>query len=199
MAKVIHRGRVTDEQGQPLWGAHIVTLNSTPKRAATTDVNGNFTVDGNIGESWQITYIGFKPINLTLKAVNVDKTYRMVESAEQLNEVTVTPRPKTPVKTKNPWDIGGFLSDIGSVFTGASQSIATPPILPNNGLTTTGQQGQVYVPPTPGNGGLLQWLKDNPMWTGIIVLAAIAGTGYVLSKKEEKAKDKPLKKKLATS
>lgn len=196
MSKVIHKGRVLDEQGQPLWGAHVITLNSTPRRFTTTDVNGNFAVDGNVGESFQITYLGFSPINFTLKSVNIDKTYRMVESAEQLNEVTVTPRPTTTTKPRNPWDIGGFLSNVGNIFTGASQNLATPPINP---ITATGQAGQVYVPPTPSNGGLLQWFKDNPMWTGILVLGAIAGTGYVLSKNEEKAKDKATKKKFATS
>lgn len=183
--KVVHRGRIVDENGSPLWGANILTLNSDPRRGSASDVNGNFGVDGYVGETFQITYLGFKPQTFTLRQVNVDKTYRLVESAEQLDEVVVTPRTQVPVKKdRNPFDFGGLLRNVGNIFTGATKELATPSFNPNS-LTTTGQQGLIRRPDEPKT-GLLNWINNNPALAGGLFLALLAGGGYALSKNEKK-------------
>tara|TARA_R110002074_G_scaffold86875_7_gene191844 strand:- start:16966 stop:17556 length:591 start_codon:yes stop_codon:yes gene_type:complete len=187
MLNVIQRGRVLDNQGAPLMGAHIITTNSNPKRATITNENGNFTIDGSVGETFQVTYIGFESQPFTMKAINPDRNFRLVESAFQLDEVTLKPRNTIPVKTKNPFNIGGLLEGIGNIFSGAAQQIATPPLNPANGITVTGQQGNVYVPDTPINtGGINGWINQNPLIATGLVLGTIAFGAYVVKKSDSK-------------
>jgi hypothetical protein len=190
---VKHTGTIVDEAGQPLWGAHVITLNSTPRKFTTTNVNGVFNIEGDIGESFEITFIGFRTQNFTLRLNMLNKRYMLIESAEQLDEVVLTPRTKVPLKKNNPWDFNGFLENIGNIFTDASTKIAPINNGPNNGFTTT--LPTRIAPPNQDKKGLSKWVGENPALAGGIVLALIAGTGYALSKKESASKYKDEKKK----
>lgn len=207
MAKIVHRGRVTDISGQPLWGAHIITINSTPRRFATTDQDGYFAVEGELHESFEITYLGFKSQIFRLERYMTDKTYRMLEDAAQLDEVVVTPRNPTvtpqPKKTSG-FDLGSIFATIGNVFGGDNNSgvFNTPPIapmptpkVPTAILPPVLRQDQptapVYNTPVPApapqtSGGITDWVKNNPLQAGgLALLAILAGTALVGKNKGE--------------
>lgn len=79
-------GTVTDTSGEPLIGASVVIKGQ--QAGATTDIDGNFSIEAPSNAVLQISYVGFKT-----KDVNIDGR-RMIsvtleENTEVLNEVVV--------------------------------------------------------------------------------------------------------------
>ncbi|MDP5231835.1 MAG: TonB-dependent receptor [Cellulophaga sp.] len=77
-------GKVLDEDGQPLPGASIVKKGTTV--GATTDFDGNFTIDAAIGDVLVVSYIGFESKNITVN--NTNMTIRL-SSGLALSEVII--------------------------------------------------------------------------------------------------------------
>ena len=79
-------GKVIDNTGMPIIGANVVIKGTT--NGTITDMDGNFTLEGEAGSVLSISYVGFseqtitvtdsKPLSITLK-----------EDSEQLSEVVV--------------------------------------------------------------------------------------------------------------
>jgi len=63
------KGTVLDEDGTPLPGASIVKKGSTV--GATTDFDGNFTIEANMGDVLVVSYIGFESKNVTVNNTNM--------------------------------------------------------------------------------------------------------------------------------
>ncbi|EDM36273.1 putative outer membrane protein [Pedobacter sp. BAL39] len=81
------RGKVRDEQGQPLPGASIKVKDGT--QTATTNTDGEFTLRNvDPGATLVISFIGFQPVELRASEVKGTITMRAVNNA--LTEVTVT-------------------------------------------------------------------------------------------------------------
>jgi len=78
-------GTVKDEDGAPLPGASVVKKGT--KVGATTDFDGNFSIDAIIGDRFIVSYIGFEP-----KEVIVNSTIMTITlvSGVQLSEVVIT-------------------------------------------------------------------------------------------------------------
>ncbi|MGB5273828.1 MAG: TonB-dependent receptor plug domain-containing protein, partial [Flavobacteriaceae bacterium] len=78
-------GTVKDEDGAPLPGASVVKKGT--KVGATTDFDGNFSIDAIIGDRLIVSYIGFEP-----KEVIVNSTIMTITlvSGVQLSEVVIT-------------------------------------------------------------------------------------------------------------
>jgi len=182
---VVHRGKVVDNLGTPLEGAHIISLNTSPRKFTITDQNGNFGIQGEIGESFEITFVGMKTIRFTIYQNTPFKTYQMADSAFELNEVTVTPNKPLKTNNSNPDWLRNLLTGVTNVFDVASNTANTPPFNVNNTPTVTGQQGVVYVPEVTPKKGLNNWISDNPLAAGGIVLALIAGGTYLATKKKK--------------
>ena len=79
-------GTVKDAAGQPLVGV-TVTVKGTQK-GVTTDVNGGFSIDANVGDVLVFNYIGYakKELPVAGNAMNVV----LAEDSKQLGEVVVT-------------------------------------------------------------------------------------------------------------
>ena len=60
------KGRVCDEKGEPVIGASIVVKGTT--NGTATDLDGNFILKAKVGQTIQITYIGYKSYESILTA-----------------------------------------------------------------------------------------------------------------------------------
>lgn len=79
-------GSVQDTDGDPLPGASVVVKGTT--RGVTTDFDGNFTIQGDVGETLEISYIGMKKQEVTVE--NTEPLSISMESdSEALDEVVV--------------------------------------------------------------------------------------------------------------
>ncbi len=80
-------GTVTDQDGLPLPGVNIVVQGTTS--GTQTDFDGNYSINGEVGQVLSFTYIGQKEVQVPIGAgdtVNV----QMQEDAQALEEVVVT-------------------------------------------------------------------------------------------------------------
>ncbi|MCM4152368.1 TonB-dependent receptor [Arenibacter sp. N53] len=62
-------GSVLDEEGTPLPGASIVIKGTTT--GATTDFDGNFTIEATMGDILVVSYIGFETLQVTVNNTNM--------------------------------------------------------------------------------------------------------------------------------
>ena len=201
--KIIHRGRVVDEAGKPLVGANIVTINSNPKRGVITDSSGNFVVDGSLHESFEIKFLGFGSQIFRLDRFMGNKTYRLKESATELDGFTGYPKTPTPPRRNTGIDLEAIFGTVlDGVFKTDPTILQTPgfnpaqikvptitapltinPVLPSVG--PGGQPNRVQSPPVQsGGGGVTDWVKNNPLTAGGLLLAAI-GIGTVALNKNK--------------
>ncbi len=93
---IIVKGKVTDENGNPLPGASILVKGS--KVSALTDLDGRFTIEMPEGSSrLVISYIGMqtKEVNATSAFLNIT----LSEEGQNLNEVVITGYEKTSKRT----------------------------------------------------------------------------------------------------
>lgn len=80
-------GRVTDSEGNGLPGATVVIKGTT--NGTTTDVDGNFSLEAEEGETLVISYLGFETVEVT---VGDEQNFNIVlnEDVSNLQEVVVT-------------------------------------------------------------------------------------------------------------
>ncbi|MDX1364316.1 SusC/RagA family TonB-linked outer membrane protein [Arenibacter latericius] len=80
-------GTVSDQSGQPLPGVNIVVQGTTT--GTQTDFDGNYTIEGEVGQTLLFSFIGQKSVSKLIGASSViDVT--MEEDTEALEEVVVT-------------------------------------------------------------------------------------------------------------
>ena len=101
---VFHSGKVLDQNGQPLIGAHVV-LASDATIGTTTDFDGNFQVRGNEGDQYIIGHLGKKTQRITLLKGMFSSTYILKDAVTQLDEVVVY-APKKKVNYTAPVLVG---------------------------------------------------------------------------------------------
>ncbi len=80
-------GTVTDQNGLPLPGVNIVVEGTTT--GTQTDFDGNYSINGSVGQSLLFSYIGQKDVRRTIGAENTVNV-QMEEDAQALEEVVVT-------------------------------------------------------------------------------------------------------------
>ncbi|MGB6152676.1 MAG: SusC/RagA family TonB-linked outer membrane protein, partial [Pricia sp.] len=80
------QGTVTDAEGLPLPGANVVVKGTT--RGVVTDFDGNFSIEAEVGETLEISYIGFEPAEITLDNMEALRV-SLEQDAESLDEVVV--------------------------------------------------------------------------------------------------------------
>lgn len=80
-------GKVIDSTGEPVIGASVVVRGTS--RGGITDVNGNFSVEAAVGNTLEISFVGYKTQQITVTAAN---TYNVTleDDAQALEEVVVT-------------------------------------------------------------------------------------------------------------
>lgn len=80
-------GTVTDESGITIPGVNVIIKSSSV--GTQTDFDGNYTIKAKVGDILNFSFIGRKPINITVGSLNkVDVV--MQQSSESLDEVMVT-------------------------------------------------------------------------------------------------------------
>lgn len=78
-------GSVTDESGVPLPGATVVVQGTN--NAAVTDFDGNFTINAEIGDTLEASYVGYSPNAQVANSVNVNF---VLSQSNELDEVVIT-------------------------------------------------------------------------------------------------------------
>ena len=80
------KGIITDEKGEPIIGANIVVKGT--EVGTISDVDGAFQVNAPVGAVLHITYIGYLPIDVTVKGSSAMNIV-MKEDTKNLDEVVV--------------------------------------------------------------------------------------------------------------
>jgi len=78
-------GTVTDDQGVPLVGASVVKKGTTI--GATTDFDGNYSIDAILGDRLVVSYIGYEPLEVLVNSTILNIT---LVSGLALSEVIIT-------------------------------------------------------------------------------------------------------------
>lgn len=152
------KGKVVDESGNPLWGAHIITL-LPPKKGVTTDKNGNFSLVGRTEEAYEIGFIGFKSQSFRLGRTNESKTFVLKEDAFALDEVVVSPRTPDIVDTSGIPDIFNPILSDPDVLQIPKKPVASAPAKKR---------------------GILDLIKENPIIALAVGFAGAIGIGALL-------------------
>ena len=79
-------GNITDDQGVPLPGATILIVGTN--NGTTTDFDGNFTIQADVGDVLSFSYVGYETFNQEI--LNQDKLLISLIAANELEEVVLT-------------------------------------------------------------------------------------------------------------
>ena len=80
------KGKVVDNQNEPIVGASVVIKGTTS--GSVTDIDGNYTLKAKPGDVITFSYVGFKSESKTVKGNRIDVV--LTEDANMLNEVVAT-------------------------------------------------------------------------------------------------------------
>ena len=144
------KGKVVDENGEPLMGATVIIVGSNT--GTTTDFDGGFSISANNSDQLSISYLGYQTQTVTITEGD-DILVRLIAGASNLDEIIVT-----GYSTSSKRDLTGAIAKVDSEVL----SLSTTPNL------TKGLQGAVsglvvrQGSPQPG-------YDDNPIY--------IRGTG----------------------
>lgn len=81
------KGKILDVQGEPLIGVTVLVKGTTV--GTITDPDGNFSIEASAGKVLDISYVGYKPISITVEASKTNYDITMEENSEVLEEVIV--------------------------------------------------------------------------------------------------------------
>ncbi len=81
------RGKVVDENGEPMIGVSILIKGTTT--GTVTDVDGNFSLNAKSGDVLVFSYIGYLTQNVTLGAESTLEIQLILDSSNELDEVVV--------------------------------------------------------------------------------------------------------------
>ena len=80
------KGQVVDEMGEPIIGATVMVKGVTG--GTITDINGNFSIQGKVGSTLSVTYVGYAPLQVKVTKQEGNRLV-MKEDAKVLDEVVV--------------------------------------------------------------------------------------------------------------
>jgi TonB-linked SusC/RagA family outer membrane protein len=83
-------GRVTDPNGNPLPAATLVMKIGEGLVSVITDANGKFNFLGQVGQTVEVSYIGYKSFRFTITRQTREVNITLSESASVMNEVTIS-------------------------------------------------------------------------------------------------------------
>ncbi|WP_412561425.1 SusC/RagA family TonB-linked outer membrane protein [Winogradskyella sp. MIT101101] len=152
-------GTITTEDGSPLPGASVIVKNTA--KGAQTDFDGKYSLEVNVGDVLEASYIGFRTSKIT---VDEKDTYDfiLIEDAAQLDEVVITGYSKEKKS-----DIAGAITvvKVSEFAQESSPNVITtlqgrvPGIQVNSGGTPGGNDSQIVIRGlTSVNAG------SNPLW-----------------------------------
>ena len=80
------KGQVVDEMGEPIIGATVIVKGVTG--GTITDIDGNFSIQGKVGSTLFVTYVGYAPLQVKVTKQEGNRLV-MKEDAKVLDEVVV--------------------------------------------------------------------------------------------------------------
>ena len=84
-AQNFYSGFVTDQLGNPIFGANVFVRNST--NGTQTDFDGNFIIEANNKDILVISYVGFKNQEFVLSSLNNLGKITLLEDVSTLDEL----------------------------------------------------------------------------------------------------------------
>lgn len=81
-------GNVTDNQGVPLLGVNIIVKGTST--GTQTDFDGNYTIQANVGQTLEFSYVGFQTVDVEVTASTSTVNLQMEEVAESLEDVVIS-------------------------------------------------------------------------------------------------------------
>lgn len=81
-------GKITDSTGETLIGVSILVKGTT--NGTITDVDGNFTIDAAVGQTLEISYIGYTTQNITITSSTNTLNIVLASDVIAIDEVVVT-------------------------------------------------------------------------------------------------------------
>ena len=107
------KGRITDENGDPLIGATVIVENTS--LGSVTDSQGDFLIDNLSAGTYnlKVTYVGFQPQTSSVVVSNDQKTlnFELAEEAFQLEGLVVTAQKREQLNKNVPISITSYGSD----------------------------------------------------------------------------------------
>ena len=92
---IMVKGKVVDEQGEPLPGVNIVVAGGT--RGVATDLDGSFTIAVLPTDALQVSYLGMEDMTVAIKG-RTELIITMRTKPDELDEVTVLHLPSRKKK-----------------------------------------------------------------------------------------------------
>ena len=80
------KGQVVDDKGETIIGATVMVKGS--KDGTLTDIDGNFSVKGKVGNTLVISYVGFTPLEIKVTKAEGNR-FTLKEDTKVLDEVVV--------------------------------------------------------------------------------------------------------------
>lgn len=119
-------GTVTDNEGKPMEFVTVVVAGT--QKATSTDVKGFFKINAENGQILKFSFVGVKPITITITAATSTLKVQLKDNQTSLNEVVVT----------------GYASERKKDLTGAVAVVDLAPVKNNSsGNTMQALQGRV--------------------------------------------------------
>ena len=140
-AQQIINGKVIDQSGASLPGATIIVLGSNS--GVTSDFDGNFSLQADVGDILEFSYVGFKTETVVV-AMNQDTITVTLQADNELEEVVVT-----GYGTQRKSDVTGAISSLKSESFNQG-------VVANPGQLLQGKISGVNVTSTSGEPGAAQ-------------------------------------------
>lgn len=80
------KGQVVDDKGETIIGATVMVKGA--KEGTLTDIDGNFSVKGKVGNTLSISYVGFSPLEVKVTKLEGNR-FILKEDSKLLDEVVV--------------------------------------------------------------------------------------------------------------
>lgn len=84
----IIKGVVIDNAAKPVTGATVAIVET--QKATTTDINGNFQIQAENGQTLRVSYVGTAPVSVTIRPDSKDLQIQINATTSNLNELVVT-------------------------------------------------------------------------------------------------------------
>ncbi len=94
-------GRVTDQNGNPLTGATLAMKWENGIVSIVTDAGGKFSFLGPVGQTVEVSYVGYKSFRFTITRQTREVNIVLSEYAAVMNEVTVSTGYQTLSRTRS--------------------------------------------------------------------------------------------------
>ena len=89
--KLSIKGSVSDENGEPLFGASVVVMSGKTilGGGTTTDLSGSFSISAEPGQSLEISFIGYKSQTINITAQKTTYAVKLAVDSRIVDEVVV--------------------------------------------------------------------------------------------------------------